>query len=161
MGYWSYFLKKMCFCFLPMEQYLRLTGEIWIHVCGWIRRTKCTKNWAGRAQILVSKNKKAARCPVFLKKKGGATKNLLVRVATPLKSSGQQWPPPRFSDPTSHIDVKVRPVHSVEVILNTTRTELSGNAQGPLNKKKTKDQRGSKGGEGSDRGSVAPNRRLE
>jgi hypothetical protein len=68
--------------------------------------------------------------------------------------------PPRFSDPTSHIDVKVRAVQSVEVTLNTTRTKLSGNAQGPLNKKK-KDQRGSKGGEGSDRGSVAPNRRLE
>ena len=88
--------------------YLRLTRNFCAPGSG---AKHALKNWAGRAQILVSENQEAARCPVFL---GGkrlllllepakkiisafassdetlALKVLLVRVATPLKSSGQE-----------------------------------------------------------------------
>jgi hypothetical protein len=58
-------------------------------VCAWIKGTKCTKNWAGRAQILVSENKKAARCPVFLENKKEATRTSKVFGAFASSESGE------------------------------------------------------------------------
>ena len=49
-----------------------------IHVCAWIRSTRCTKNCAGRAQILVSENKNNSH-------KGRTTR---LRLAYPLRCGG-------------------------------------------------------------------------
>ena len=108
MEYRSHFVFKNAICFLPRKQDLRLTGKIWNTRLRLNQAHKMHLNWAGRAQILVSENQKAARCLQFSCKTFARARWHLPRYLFP---SVQPLAPPRRLPPTITAPVTHSSVH--------------------------------------------------